>query len=278
MVLFSIEMVVVEAAKEGSFKSKTRKFTFSEIVSINGDFETVIGRGGSGKVYHGHLKDGTQVAVKLLSPSSTQTKEFHAEVQLLMRIHHRNLATLLGYCYEGKNMALISEYMANGNVQQHLSEKTANVLSWKERVQIAVDAAQGVLTCRYYSTFKLNEKSDVYRFGIVLLELITGQPAITKETKVIHLVDRVNNIVDPRLRDFNINSAWKILETAMACVPTTATQRLNMSHVLMELKGGLAMEMTQGRSLRMESNDMGAGRSLELSPIDLEISMAPKSR
>ncbi|CAK9174534.1 unnamed protein product [Ilex paraguariensis] len=135
---------------------------------------------------------------------------------------------------------------------------------------------------------KLNEKSDVYSFGIVLLELITGQPAITKETKVIHLVDRVNsmfakgdiqNIVDPRLQgDFNINSAWKILETAMACVPSTATQRLRMSHVLMELKEGLAMETTQGRSLRMERDDMGAGQSLELSPIDLEISMAPKSR
>ena len=80
MVLFSIEMVVVEAAKEGSVKSKTRKFTFSEIVSITGNFETVIGRGGSGTVYHGRLKDGTQVAVKMLSPSSTQAKEFHTEV------------------------------------------------------------------------------------------------------------------------------------------------------------------------------------------------------
>ncbi|CAK9174537.1 unnamed protein product [Ilex paraguariensis] len=115
------EMVVVEAGKEGSVKSKTRKFTFSEIVSITGNFEIVIGRGGSGTVYHGRLKDGTQVAVKMLSPSSTQTKEFHTEVQLLMRIHHRNLATLIGYCDEGTNMALISEYMANGNVKQHLS-------------------------------------------------------------------------------------------------------------------------------------------------------------
>ncbi|CAK9174532.1 unnamed protein product [Ilex paraguariensis] len=89
---------------------------------ITGNFQIVIGRGGSGTVYHGRLKDGTQVAVKMLSPSSTQTKEFHTEVQLLMRIHHRNLATLIGYCDEGTNMALISEYMANGNVKQHLSE------------------------------------------------------------------------------------------------------------------------------------------------------------
>ncbi|MBA0597583.1 hypothetical protein Gorai_007386 [Gossypium raimondii] len=38
-----------------------------------------------------------------------------------MRVHHRNLASFIGYCNEGSNMALIYEYMANGNLKDYLS-------------------------------------------------------------------------------------------------------------------------------------------------------------
>lgn len=38
-----------------------------------------------------------------------------------MSVHHKNLSTLVGYCNEGTNMGIIYEYMANGNLDQHLS-------------------------------------------------------------------------------------------------------------------------------------------------------------
>ncbi|RXH67320.1 hypothetical protein DVH24_027440 [Malus domestica] len=83
-------------------------------------------RGGFGKVYHG-LVDDTQV-------------------KLLIRVHHRNLTSLVGYCNEGTNMALIYEFMANGNLDSHLlgENNNANVLTWEGRLQIATDAAQGL--------------------------------------------------------------------------------------------------------------------------------------
>ncbi|KAK6264162.1 hypothetical protein SCA6_019596 [Theobroma cacao] len=136
---------LIKSSKEGSFKSKNRPFTYSQIVKITGNFTTVVGEGGFGKVYLGTLNDETPVAVKLLSPSSKQGfKEFRAEVQLLMIVHHRNLVSLIGYCDENGKMALIYEYMANGNLRQHLSGTNRNAFKWKERLQIAIDAAYGL--------------------------------------------------------------------------------------------------------------------------------------
>ncbi|XP_056176534.1 putative leucine-rich repeat receptor-like protein kinase At2g19210 [Syzygium oleosum] len=126
--------------------SKNRTFTSTEVTRITDNFRTVIGEGGFGRVYFGRLDDGTEVAVKMLSHSSKQgSKEFHTEAQLLMVVHHRNLVSLIGYCEEFENMALIYEFMFNGNVQQHLSAtQNPNVLSWSQRLQIAIDAAQGL--------------------------------------------------------------------------------------------------------------------------------------
>lgn len=38
-----------------------------------------------------------------------------------MRIYHRNLASFIGYCDDADNLALIYEYMANGNLKDYLS-------------------------------------------------------------------------------------------------------------------------------------------------------------
>uniref|UniRef100_A0A2N9FNC9 Protein kinase domain-containing protein n=1 Tax=Fagus sylvatica TaxID=28930 RepID=A0A2N9FNC9_FAGSY len=55
-----------------------------------------------------------------------------------------NLTTLVGYYYEGANMGLIYEYMANGDLEAHLSGENTNILSWEARLQIAMDASQGL--------------------------------------------------------------------------------------------------------------------------------------
>ncbi|TYI05222.1 hypothetical protein ES332_A10G073400v1 [Gossypium tomentosum] len=131
--------------KEGFLKSKNQPFTYSEIVTITANFKTGIGEGGFRKVFHGHLNDGTPVAVKLLSSSSKQRyKEFQAEAQSLMIVHHKNLVSLIGYCKEDDHMALVYEFMSNGNLRQHLFSTNTTVLNWNQRLQIAVDAAQGL--------------------------------------------------------------------------------------------------------------------------------------
>ncbi|KAK4837273.1 hypothetical protein QYF36_004090 [Acer negundo] len=131
--------------KEGDLKSDNRPFTYTEIVNMTDNFHKVLGKGAVGTVYQGNLIDGRQVAVKMLSLSSAQgTKQFRTEAQLLMRVHHRNLASFIGYCNDGTNLGIIYEYMAGGNLEQYLQDKSKEALSWKERIHIAVDAAQGL--------------------------------------------------------------------------------------------------------------------------------------
>ncbi|KAL0891222.1 hypothetical protein Bca101_015205 [Brassica carinata] len=138
--------------------SGKRRFTFSEVSSITNNFDKVIGKGGFGIVYLGSLEDGTEIAVKMIndssfgknkgssssSSSSQVSKEFQVEAELLLTVHHRNLASFVGYCDDGRGMALIYEYMANGNLQDYLSSENAEDLSWEKRLHIAIDSAQGL--------------------------------------------------------------------------------------------------------------------------------------
>ncbi|KAJ8756215.1 hypothetical protein K2173_024762 [Erythroxylum novogranatense] len=109
-----------------------------------------------------------------------------------------------------------------------------------------------------------NKKTDTYSFGVVLLELITGQPAIIPvEDDRCHviqwthsLIERgdIKSIVDPKLQgEFNLSSAWKAVEIAMSCVVPNATQRPDMSYVLVELKESLSMEMASGDDKKTEN-------------------------
>jgi serine/threonine protein kinase len=45
----------------------------------------------------------------------------YLQVNLLMRVHHKNLTALVGYCHDETNIGLVYEYMPNGNLRQHLS-------------------------------------------------------------------------------------------------------------------------------------------------------------
>ncbi|TVU20523.1 hypothetical protein EJB05_36736, partial [Eragrostis curvula] len=124
-----------------------RRFTYGELETITNNFQTVLGRGGFGYVYHGIMENGTQVAVKLRSESSDQgTREFLAEAQILARIHHRNLVSMIGYCNDGDYMALVYEYMPEGTLQEHIggNGRDRRYLTWSQRLRIAFESAQGL--------------------------------------------------------------------------------------------------------------------------------------
>ncbi|KAJ0785831.1 putative transferase, protein kinase RLK-Pelle-LRR-I-1 family [Helianthus annuus] len=116
-------------------------------------------------------------------------------------------------------------------------------------VSTVVVGTRGYLDPEYYLTNWLTEKSDVYSFGVVLLELITSRRVTSENTNMIERVNsmvaqgNVNNLVDPRLEGrFNINTAWKVVELAIACVSHTYIRRPAMNNVAIELKNCLQAE------------------------------------
>ncbi|XP_057519609.1 senescence-induced receptor-like serine/threonine-protein kinase isoform X2 [Amaranthus tricolor] len=292
---------------------KNRRFTESEMANITNNYSTQIGKGGFAIVYLGTLGD-TQVAVKRLNQNST-LGIFQDEAELLMRVYHKNLVSLVGYCDAGNTMALVYEYMAKGDLKKHLTAEQTNISGWKQRLRIAVDIAQGleylhrgckppiihrdikpanillddnlhakisdfgmsrmfqsegeddntksylVGTHGYMdpdNAGRLNERSDVYSFGVILLELITGKPAILprgqNQKGSIHIIDWVNSvlsndkankrsILDQRFNgDYSIESVKKAVEIARECVQLNRIQRPTMEEVMSELKLSLAIE------------------------------------
>ncbi|KAI3831183.1 hypothetical protein MKW92_047321 [Papaver armeniacum] len=99
-------------------------FTFEEMALATNNFDssTQVGQGGYGKVYKGVLSDGTLVAIKRAQEGSLQgDKEFLNEIELLSRVHHRNLVSLIGYCDEESEQMLVYEFMSGGTLRDHLS-------------------------------------------------------------------------------------------------------------------------------------------------------------
>ncbi|KAG8068301.1 hypothetical protein GUJ93_ZPchr0005g15199 [Zizania palustris] len=103
-----------------------RCFAYEEMAAATNNFDlsAQVGQGGYGIVYKGILADGTIVAIKRAHEDSLQgSKEFCTEIELLSRLHHRNLVALVGYCDEENEQMLVYEFMSNGTLRDNLSGK-----------------------------------------------------------------------------------------------------------------------------------------------------------
>ncbi|XAR67737.1 Non-specific serine/threonine protein kinase [Bertholletia excelsa] len=125
-----------------------KSFTFKEMALATDDFNgsTQVGQGGYGIVYRGILSDSTIVAIKRAKVGSLQgKKEFLTEIEMLSRLHHRNLVSLVGFCDEEEEQMLVYEFMPNGTLQHWLSATSEKTLDFGVRLRIALGSARGIL-------------------------------------------------------------------------------------------------------------------------------------
>ncbi|KAG5550794.1 hypothetical protein RHGRI_015678 [Rhododendron griersonianum] len=125
---------------------KSFSFREMELATNHFDSSTQVGQGGYGNVYRGILADDTIVAIKRAKEGSLQgQKEFLTEIEMLSRLHHRNLVSLVGYCDEEGEQMLVYEFMPNGSLQDWLSAKSKGTLNFGVRLQVALGSAKGIL-------------------------------------------------------------------------------------------------------------------------------------
>lgn len=102
------------------------QFSYEDLASATGGFseDNMIGQGGFGYVFKGVLPNGREVAVKCLKTGSGQgEREFQAEVEIISRVHHRHLVSLVGYSIADTERMLVYEYVPNKTLEHHLYSK-----------------------------------------------------------------------------------------------------------------------------------------------------------
>ncbi|GJN14510.1 hypothetical protein PR202_gb01349 [Eleusine coracana subsp. coracana] len=247
--------VAVAVGPEVSHLGWGHWYTLRELEEATAAFapEHVVGEGGYGIVYRGVFADGYQVAVKNLMNNRGQAeREFKVEVEAIGRVRHKNLVRLLGYCAEGAHRILVYEYVDNGNLEQWLHGDVGPVspLTWDIRMNIVLGTAKG---CRlnshyvapeYASTGMLNERNDVYSFGILIMEIISGRSPVdyARPPGEVNLVEWLKNMVsnrdyeailDPKLPEKPSSKALKkALLVALRCVDPDSQKRPKMGHVI----------------------------------------------
>ncbi|XP_018675641.2 receptor protein kinase TMK1-like [Musa acuminata AAA Group] len=269
--------------------------------------ENVLGRGGFGVVYRGELHDGTAIAVKRTESAVRSDKaldEFQAEIAVLSKVRHRHLVSILGYAVEDNERLLVYEYMPQGALSRHLfqwREHQIEPLSWKKRLNIALDVARGIeylhnfanhcfihrdlkssniligddyrakvsdfglaklapdgkksmatklagtfgyLAPEYAVTGKVTTKVDVFSFGVVLMELLTGLKALDETRpdesrylaswfiKMKSSTENLKSIIDPSLAitDEAFDAVRAMAELAGHCAARDPYQRPDMRH------------------------------------------------
>ncbi|KAK1677391.1 hypothetical protein QYE76_038251 [Lolium multiflorum] len=130
------------AAAEGTMH--ITELSCSEIreATNNFDHSLKVGESVYGSVYKGFLRH-THVAIKKLNRENTQS-QFNQEVEILSRVRHPNLVTLIGACKE--DQALVYEYMPNGSLDDRLTCKNnSKPLGWQLRTRIISDVCSALI-------------------------------------------------------------------------------------------------------------------------------------
>ncbi|KAI9070825.1 hypothetical protein K1719_047217 [Acacia pycnantha] len=254
----------------------------------NFSIDKKLGQGGFGPVYKGTLADGQEIAAKQLSKTSHQgMKEFKNEVILCSKLQHRNLVKVLGCCIKGEEKMLIYEYMSNKSLDSWIfgSITQRNMLDWSKRFQFwfgkdfgggqieentnKVVGTYGYMAPEYAYDGIFSIKSDVFSFGILLLETVSGMKSrgLSNPNQSLNLIGHVwrlwkesmpLKLIDACMEDsFIVSEALRCIHISLLCVQQHPDDRPNMASVVMMLSSESDLSQPKEPAFLLERSPRG---------------------
>ncbi|KAK1429315.1 hypothetical protein QVD17_11521 [Tagetes erecta] len=289
-----------------------RTYTLEELEEATNGFDTstFMGETSHDQMYRGQLNDGSYIAIQCLKTKRNySTQMFTRHIELISKLRHQHLVSVLGHCYEFNlddssvsRLFLVFEYAPNGTLRDWISGKNSGrTLSWSRRIAAAIGIVKGIqflhsgivprmfssnlkitnilldhnfaakISCynlplldqniekdgvkSYFKRFKEPnrarlsnpEKVDVYDFGVILLEIITGKPLWTQkeaestkeqfQTRVAVDDAAIKDIVDPAVCDTcSDQSLTTMAEICSRCLANDPLQRPSVEDMLWNLQ------------------------------------------
>ncbi|KAH7365308.1 hypothetical protein KP509_18G020000 [Ceratopteris richardii] len=180
-----------------------------------------------------------------------------------------NAAEGLSYLHEGCSPQIIhrdiksSNILLNAQMEAKISDfgiSRNQLISGTGSLPTAVMGTPGYVDPEYIGSLKMTEQIDVYSFGVLLFEIVSGRPPIfesppSKQTISITnwvkpLIPRgiIDDIVDPSLQgQYNVESVWKVVEVALMCVEMPSFKRPRISQVYRDLKEAMEIETSKSQ-------------------------------
>ncbi|KAG8059254.1 hypothetical protein GUJ93_ZPchr0002g23996 [Zizania palustris] len=194
-------------------------------------------------LFYDYMENGSLWDVLHASSSKKQKLDWEARLlialgaaQGLAYLHHDCNPRIIHRDVKSKNILLDKDYEA------HLADFgiAKSLCASKTHTSTYVMGTIGYIDPEYARTSRLNEKSDVYSYGIVLLELLTGKKPVDDECNLHHLIlskvadNTVMEMVDPDIADTckDLGEVKKVFQLALLCSKRQPSDRPTMHEVV----------------------------------------------
>ncbi|CAA6655677.1 unnamed protein product [Spirodela intermedia] len=339
LILFYCRKCLCFDRTEIMHEKHSKLFRYNELISATKRFHpnNKIGRGGFGTVFKGTLKNGRQVAIKVLSSESKQgVMEFFSEIHAITNVKHVNLIELLGCCVHGDEKILVYDYAENGSLDRvflgsggemssldwsrrraicmgtarglmflheeldppivHRDIKASNILLDKDfvpkigdfglaklfphtitHISTRVAGTTGYLAPEYAMGGRLTKKADIYSFGVLTLEIISGrnncrtslhgmEKSLLEWTWQLYEDGRLMELVDRSLKEYPEEEVLRFTKVALFCTQGAARRRPSMSQVVEMLSDRIALneEELTAPGLLLSAEERGAQEPVSL--------------